>query len=134
LNAYKAAYEEGSVLIPNQIDSGVLKVPTGLSRSLFEANRIDAFATDAMSDLKIASGHGDDVVLINRGLDITGGGYRRPDIFFPETGNIIDGTMGVKSATTPQIRDFFLGSEGTVTIVRPASRGGTYLIPRPVGQ
>jgi hypothetical protein len=106
-----------------------LPVPTGLPRSLWEANRIDAYAARRIENFRIEQGHSNEFVRINKRIDVPGGGHRRPDIYFPQTGNWIDGTVGFKSATTPQVRDIFRATnQGDGVIVRPANRNGSYVI------
>lgn len=75
------------------------------------------------------------IIQVNRWLrDPTAGSssYRIPDVRIPGANISLDGTIGWKSATTPQIRDFrlFSGSDN-VTIVRPTQIGGSYGIVFP---
>ena len=75
------------------------------------------------------------IIQVNRWLrDPTAGSsaYRIPDVRIPGANISLDGTIGWKSATTPQIRDFRLFSGGdNVTIVRPTQIGGSYGIVFP---
>jgi len=69
----------------------------------------------------IAEGPGADV-LVNRWLrDPSGSGrYRIPDIMLRQSGRILEGTIGDKAMTDPQIKDFRTYSGGfKVEIVRP---------------
>lgn len=70
------------------------------------------------------------IIHVNRWLrDPTAGSsaYCIPDVRIPGANISLDGTIGWKSATTAQIRDFRLFSGGdNVTIVRPTQEGGSY--------
>lgn len=69
------------------------------------------------------------VIQINRWLrDPTGSGaYRIPDVRIPSANVIFDGTIGIKTSSTPQVIDFGSFSGGNnVIIVRPTRLGGSY--------
>jgi hypothetical protein len=69
----------------------------------------------------IPEGPGTDV-LVNRWLrDPSGSGkYRIPDLRLNTTGTILDGTIGGKTMSSPQIQDFIQFSGGDkVIIIRP---------------
>jgi predicted carbohydrate-binding protein with CBM5 and CBM33 domain len=87
--------------------------------------RTDAIARNRLKNYPqregIPEGHGTDV-LVNRWLvDPAGSGnYRVPDIRLQRTRTILDGTIGDKPLSMPQVQDFinFSGSD-RVFIVRP---------------
>lgn len=91
---------------------------------------VDRAARRELIEFANSRGFGDDIVRINRRLDIPSDGFRIPDVFFPRSGNILDGTIGIKTANTPQIRGFQAANNGgTIRIVRPDALGPSYNIP-----
>ena len=85
---------------------------------------MDAFARDDLKRFALEQGHGTDLVRINRRLYLEGtsGSYRIPDLYFPQSRTIFDGTLGVKSLKTPQIVDFRAATgNAPVGIVGPGS-------------
>ena len=79
----------------------------------------------------ITEGPGE-LIQVNRYLRDPGSdAYRIPDVRVPGAGTILDGTIGTKTSTTPQVIDFRAFSGGdNVIIVRPARIGGSYgIIP-----
>lgn len=98
--------------------------------------RMDAIARARLrswlSSEGIAEGPGQ-IIQVNRWLrDPAGSGaYRIPDVRVPGARTILDGTIGTKTSTTPQIVDFRTFSSGdNVIIVRPTRIGGSYgIIP-----
>ena len=103
------------------IESGRLRVPKGLNEVTFAGNRADAAVTRRMQLWVEEHGLSQDVLLNRRITDPAGAGkVRRPDIRIPSENTIIDGTIGIKTLQTPQIRDFISYTQGnTVIIVRP---------------
>ena len=68
---------------------------------------------------------------INQRLYLEGdsGKYRIPDVYFPQSGTILDGTLGTKTLNTSQIIDFRTATgNASIGIVRPESFGGSYWI------
>lgn len=62
-------------------------------------------------------------------LEGTSGKYRIPDVYFPQSGTIFDGTLGFKTARTSQIIDFRVANnDAPIGIIRPESYGGSYRI------
>jgi len=91
--------------------------------------RRDNFARDQLQQYAASQGDGPAFIQINQRLSLPQGGYRVPDVYFPQDGTIFDGTIGTKTATTPQIVDYGIANGGApIYIVRPPSYGGTYLI------
>lgn len=69
---------------------------------------------------------------INRRLYANGGNsgpYTIPDVYFPQSNLILDGTIGTKSINTAQVRNFRLATgNAPVDIIRPEAYGGSYTI------
>ncbi|WP_196491728.1 LysM peptidoglycan-binding domain-containing protein [Burkholderia territorii] len=114
--------------------SGKLTIPDGMARETIIGQNADAFARFRMGRwLKsegIPEGSGQ-AVQLNRWLrDPSGSGsYRIPDVRIPDANVIMDGTIGYKWGSTPQVADFYQFSGGNqVTIVRPTVLGGSYSI------
>jgi hypothetical protein len=126
---YAAAYERGLIQVDRDILSGDLIAPAAQPAHLFRANRIDDFARRDLRRFALERGDGDDLVRINQRLYINGvdGKFRIPDLYFPQSQTIFDGTLGTKSLTTPQIMDFRSATGNMpVGIVRPDRYGGGY--------
>jgi len=129
LNKYQSLYNQGAVTVDAQIKSGLLTPTPGIPENTYIGQRIDTFARTGLQQYAAGLGDGADVVQINQQLSLPQGGYRIPDVYFPQSGTIFDGTIGVKTATTPQIVDFAIANgRAPIYIVRPAIYGGTYLI------
>ena len=117
-------------------ERGRLSIPDGMSPETIIGQRTDAIARIRMSrwleNEGISEGPGSTVQL-NRWLrDPSGSGnYRIPDVRIPDANLIMDGTIGFKWQTTPQVADFYSFSGGSrITIVRPTQLGGSYsLLP-----
>lgn len=75
-------------------------------------------------------GLGDDVVKINNRLYFDGAGkYTVPDIYFPQSGNIIDYSYQLKTPFMKQIQNFHKASpSGEITIVAPSAIRPSYTI------
>ena len=126
---YQSLYEEGLRIVQRDISAGEIQAPVGQPAHLFEANRIDAYARDNLKLFAEIEDHGTDFVRINQRLYLDSGRYRVPDIYFPQSGTILDGTLGFKTARTPQIADFRTANNNApIVIVRPTRYGGSYQI------
>ena len=128
---YINAYERGTTFVDGELAAGRLINTTKQPDHLFRANEIDRLARDDLRIFAASRGDGMDVVRINRRLYLDGnsGPYRIPDVHFPQSGTILDGTLGVKTARTPQVRDFLVANNNApVGIVRPQQYGGPYWI------
>ena len=69
-------------------------------------------------------------VQINQRLYAPNGSYTVPDIYFPQSGDIIDYSYQLKTANTRQIQGFRAASPGgTITIVPPSAVRPVYTIP-----
>ncbi len=121
LATYQRFYNEEVGATMKAIESGRMRVPKGLDTRTFAGNRADAAVTDRMKIWVEEQGLSQDVLLNRRITDPVGvGKVRRPDIRIPSENTIIDGTIGIKTLRTPQIRDFISYTQGnTVIIVRP---------------
>ncbi|MGK6321430.1 hypothetical protein [Sphingomonas sp. DT-204] len=128
---YAAGYERGVTVIDARIASGDLVASAGQPPHLFRANEIDRFARDDLRLFAAEQGHGADLVRINQRLYLEGnsGKYRVPDLYFPQSRLILDGTLGNKMLSTPQIIDFRVATgNAPIGIVRPQVYGGSYRI------
>lgn len=126
---YASAYERGVVFVDGEIIGGRMVAPAGQPPHLYRANQIDDFARQDLRVFARTQGHGGDVVRINQRLYLENGRYRVPDVYFPQSGTILDGTLGFKSARTPQVIDFRAANNNApVGIIRPAGYGGSYWI------
>lgn len=76
----------------------------------------------------------DQAVQLNRWLrdPSDSGAYRIPDVRIPDANLIMDGTIGLKWQSTPQVADFRSFSGGSsIVIVRPTQLGGSYSVLPP---
>lgn len=123
LDVYQRVYNEAGARLAANIEAGQFAdVPPRLLRARM-GQFVDTAARDALLD-ELAPGGGledlSDAVVVNRRLYYTSGsGYRIPDVYVPSEGVVLDGTIGFKNATTPQIRGFFRGGARNVVIVKP---------------
>jgi hypothetical protein len=87
---------------------------------------------NSRDDLRLfaqAQGHGPDLVRVNQRLYLEGtsGPYRIPDLYFPQSRTIFDGTLGTKTLQTRQIIDFRTATGNRpVGIVNPGAPDGFY--------
>jgi hypothetical protein len=126
---YASAYERGLAKVEADLVAGKVKAPFGQPEHLFKANQVDAFARADLKAFALEQGHGADLVRINQRLYLDGvsGAYRVPDLYFPQSRTIFDGTLGVKTLNTRQIVDFRIATgNAPIGIVRPQSYGGSY--------
>jgi hypothetical protein len=126
---YTSAYERGLAKVDAELAAGEIGAPLGQPAHLFKANRVDAFARADLKAFALGQGHGTGLVRINQRLYLQGtsGPYRVPDLYFPQSKTIFDGTLGTKSLTTQQIVDFRAATDNApVGIVRPDANGGFY--------
>jgi hypothetical protein len=122
---YQRYYNEAATSVIARFNSGRIRISEGQNWRQVLGQRIDAEARGRMLNFLeregIAEGPAADV-LVNRWLrDPSGSGrYRIPDIMLRQTGRILEGTIGDKSMTDPQITDFRTYSGGfKVEIIRP---------------
>jgi len=97
--------------------------PSKLNFSTWAGAQIDAAARAEMNAFKQISGMDD--LIVNKRLYVPEGikSYRIPDIMVPGERTVIDGTIGTKGLTTPQIQDFFAsGKIDRVILVLPNQR------------
>jgi hypothetical protein len=120
LRAYQSAYDDAAVAFKRDLDAGAISKPNNLRFETWAGNRIDSLARDEMLTFKQINNFNN--LLVNRRLDSNGGikDYRIPDLFLPGERTVIDGTIGTKGLTTPQIQDFFnSGKVDRVILVAP---------------
>jgi hypothetical protein len=132
---YYLSYLSPIILVQVNADiaSGAIKAPAGQPEHLFKYGRVDAFARDELREFAALRGDGASVVRINQRLyiDGIGGKYRIPDVYFPQSGTILDGTLGTKTFKMPQIIDFGKATgNAPIGIVRPDSYGGSYWLKK----
>jgi hypothetical protein len=123
LGAYQDAYNSAAAAFKRDLDAGAISAPNGLNFNTWAGNRIDDFARMDMKAWKIAEGMDD--LRVNQRLSSNAGikDYRVPDLFLPGERTVIDGTIGIKGLTTPQIQDFFnSGKVDRVILVSPNQR------------
>jgi hypothetical protein len=122
--AYQRFYDEGYAQVLDDIKVGSLTPTRGIHINTFVGQQVDDYARLNMRGLARQMGWGDDVILINRRLPDAGGTWTVPDILLPQHNLILDGSIGIKSATTPQVIGFRAGAPGVnVHIVRPTIVG-----------
>lgn len=131
---YQGFVDEGYAAAKQDLQDGILRVPSGVSETTVLGTRTDQYARTAMQEW--LSGEGIDegtgqLIQVNRYLrDPAGSGsYRIPDVNIPGANQIYDATLGFKTWSTPQVRGFYQYSGGsTITIVRPTELGGSYSV------
>ena len=126
---YVSGYQRAVVDVDARLASGRLINGTRQPDHLFRANEIDRFARDDLRLFAQAQGHGPDLVRVNQRLYLEGtsGSYRVPDLYFPQSRTIFDGTLGTKTLQTRQIIDFRTATGNRpVGIVNPGAPDGFY--------
>ncbi|WP_437975559.1 SpvB/TcaC N-terminal domain-containing protein [Sorangium sp. So ce295] len=122
---YQRYYNDAWLRVVAKFNRGEIQIPPELNWRTVLGQRTDAYARARLRNFLaregIPEGPGEDV-LVNRFLrDPSGSGaYRIPDVRINSEQLILDGTIGVKTPTTPQIVDFvnFSGGFG-VRVIRP---------------
>jgi len=122
---YQRYYNDAWQATVQRFNRGKIVIPEGMHWKTVLGRETDAIARARLRRFLaregIPEGHGADV-LVNRWLrDPSGSGaYRIPDVRLPNSRTILDGTIGSKTPTSPQIIDFRNFSGGDeVLIVRP---------------
>jgi RHS repeat-associated protein len=128
-STYERYYAEAGEAAVQRFNAGRLKIPSGQNWRQALGQWIDARARVRLRRFLtregIPEGPGQDV-LVNRWLrDPSGSGlYRIPDVRLMGSQRILDGTIGAKTAQTPQVVDFTTFSGGfDVRLVRPQHPG-----------
>jgi hypothetical protein len=123
MDFYQRVYNAAGARLVAKMDTGLFE---GVSPRLLRARMGQFVDTAARRQLLRALRPGgeledlSDAVVVNRRLYYTSGsGYRIPDVYIPSEGVVLDGTIGFKDATTPQIRGFFRGGARNVLVVKP---------------
>ncbi|MCK6681265.1 MAG: hypothetical protein L6R30_02470 [Thermoanaerobaculia bacterium] len=124
---YQRYINDAAEAVVKRFNQGKVSIPEGMDWRTVLGQRIDAEARYRMLRFlereNIAEGPGAEV-LVNRWLrDPSGSGnYRIPDLMLKRKKLILDGTIGSKTQSSPQIVDFKSFSDGyEVVIVRPQS-------------
>ena len=90
---------------------------------------VDQFVRKSNLELRDDLGLDIGSVRINQRLYAPDGSYTIPDLYFPESGNIIDYSYQLKTLNTPQIQGFRSASpNGTITIVPPSTIRPIYVV------
>lgn len=122
---YQRYYNDAWLDTVQRFNQGKITIPVGMSWETILGQHTDAIARarlrNFLSREGIAEGPGADVQ-VNRWLrDPSGSGnYRIPDLRLRGSNTMVDGTIGSKTADSPQIKQFveFSGG-GRVIIMRP---------------
>jgi RHS repeat-associated protein len=125
INNYQRYYSEAWSQVVNDFNKGNITIPAEMNWKTVLGQRTDAIARNRLINFLrregIPEGPQTDV-LVNRWLrDPSGSGkYRIPDVRLKTTRTILDGTIGNKTVTSPQIQDFIQFSGGdNVIIIKP---------------
>ena len=117
-------------LFAQGVADGTISLNPKLPYNLQAGNFMDQQVRAANLALTDELGLDESTVRINQRLYAPGGGYTVPDLYFPQSGNIIDYSYQLKTIYTPQVRNFLSASpNGTITIVPPAQIRPVYTIP-----
>ncbi len=101
---YQSVMNSGYAQVLGQIKSGDLRVPSGSLGRMAIGREVDRLAEGQIRRLNAANGWGDDMVQIKPRIYGSNGRYTIPDIFFPQSGNVLDGSIGLKSPYNRQVR------------------------------
>lgn len=131
---YQGFVDEGYAAAMQDLQDGILRVPSGVSEQTVLGTRTDQYARTAMQEWpsgeRIDEGAGQ-MIQVNRCLrDPAGSGsYRIPDVNIRGANQIYDATLGFKTLSTPPVRGFYQYSgRSTNTIVRPTKLVGSYSV------
>jgi hypothetical protein len=117
---YQAAYDAAAAAFDLDYKTGAAVPPKGLNFQTWKGGEIDRIARGRMEAFQQLNGIDD--LMVNKRLYTLGGEkqYRIPDLMLPNERTVIDGTIGAKSLSTPQIQDFFVsGKVDRVILVSP---------------
>lgn len=120
LTAYQSAYNDAAAAFEQKLAAHSIEKPANLNFTTWAGGQIDNAARAEMNAFKQLTGMDD--LIVNQRLYVPDGikGYRVPDLMVPGERTIIDGTIGTKGLTTPQIQDFFAsGKVDRVILVAP---------------
>lgn len=120
LTEYQKSYDLAAANFERDLAAQSIKKPDNLNFTTWAGGRIDNEARGRMNAFQQLSGIGD--LIVNKRLYVPDGikDYRIPDLFVPGERTVIDGTIGTKGLTTPQIQDFFnSGKVDRVILVAP---------------
>jgi hypothetical protein len=125
LPVYQQAMDDGYALAVQRRDAGLLNIPNGVPENTVLGSVADRFARGVINAALQPGGplaHLSGDIVVNRRLyNTTGSGYTIPDLRIPAEGVIIDGTIGYKDNSTPQVKNFlnYDPNYKTVVIVAP---------------
>jgi hypothetical protein len=123
VGAYQSAYNDAAAAFESKLVARSITKPEALNFNTWAGGQIDQFARDEMLTFRQLSGIDD--LIVNKRLYVTDGikKYRIPDLMLPGERTAIDGTIGTKGLTTPQIQDFFnSGKVDRVILVAPSQK------------
>ncbi|EGY51657.1 hypothetical protein [Neisseria shayeganii] len=128
---YQEFYDQGYANTMREVQRGRLP-----NNNRVIGNKTDAYARVELRKWLQRNGIPEgpnEIVRINRRLyDPSGSGrYRVPDVHIPSENLILDGSLGFKTNSSPQIRDFYkFGNGANTTIIVPSGFGdrGSYSI------
>lgn len=127
LRAYQRAYDDAAVAFWDDFTAGSIKPPPNLNFNTWAGGQIDNAARAEMNAFKRLNSLDD--LVVNRRLDTSGGfkNYRLPDLLVRGERTAIDGTIGTKGLTTPQIHDIFMSGRVDRMILVSPNRTPTIL-------
>jgi RHS repeat-associated protein len=118
--AYQQFYNEAWQQTTRKFVAGDIEVSPGQNLRTVLGQETDAAARTAMKDWIEREGLSDQVLINKRYYDPSGSGmYRIPDVQIPSENLILEGTIGTKSANTPQIRNLTDWSGRAPRIITP---------------
>lgn len=121
--------DEGHGIFMRGIESGDIILNPKLSMEIQRGSFVDRHIRFGNLELRNRLGLDATTVRINQRLYAPSGKYTVPDIHFPGSGNSLDYSYQLKTATTPQIMRIQQAvPSGTITIVPPAAVRPIYTI------
>ncbi|MEI7479978.1 MAG: hypothetical protein WCK25_06660, partial [Actinomycetes bacterium] len=121
INNYQRYYNDAWLKVTERFNKGRIQIPVGQHWKTVLGQLTDKAARDRLRNFLaregIAEGPKADV-LVNRWLrdPLGSGAYRIPDVRLLQTRKILDGTIGTKTLSMPQPRDFIQFSGGDEVI------------------
>ena len=121
--------DEGHSIFTQGVANGDIALHPRLSLDIQRGGFVDEYTRQGNIVLRSELGLDASTVRINQRLYAPNGKYSVPDIHFPTSGNSIDYSYQLKSATTPQImRIQQAAPNGTITIIPPSVIRPVYTI------
>lgn len=120
---------EGHSIFTQGVATGDIVLKPNLSFDIQRGSFVDEFIRKGNITLRDELSLDASTIRINQRLYAPDGKYSVPDIFFPRSGNSIDYSYQLKTATTPQIFRIQQASpNGIITIIPPAAVRPVYTI------